>query len=82
MKNTLLKQYIMMLVAEARNANVPNQLLAPNGNSEEESVDGQEDMEEDDGLKEFSAVGAIAGYTAPLGMSGDALGRKKNKRKS
>ena len=30
-------------------------------------------------MTEFSGVGAVAGYTAPLGMNPDVVGRKKNK---
>lgn len=44
-----------------------------------ESNDQQEEL--DDSLEEFSGVGAIAGYTGPLGMDPDKLGRKKLKQK-
>ena len=71
MSKVLLARYIR-LVLETRNARVPTQLLDPEG-SEEEGKDEVEDV------NEFSGVGAVAGYTAPLGMSPDDLGRKKSR---
>jgi hypothetical protein len=69
----LLARYIR-LVIEARNARVPNQLLDA---SDTESGEKEKDEVED--VNEFSGVGAVAGYTAPLGMSPDDLGRKKGR---
>lgn len=65
-----------MMVKEARDARVPQQLLSPTEDSGEK---GSENEVED--VVEFAAVGAasVAGYTAPLGMSPDAVGRKKNR---
>ena len=68
-------EYIRLALREARLARVPQQLMplpAEIGTEE----DGTEEQEN---VQEFSGVGAIAGYTAPLGMSPDELGRKKNK---
>lgn len=71
----LLMEYIRLALHEARLARVPKQLLPlPTENGTEE--DGTEEQEN---VQEFSGVGAIAGYTGPLGMSPDKLGRKKNK---
>ena len=41
------------------------------------------DEQEGDDVQEFSGVGAVAGFTAPLGMSGDDMrsGIKKKQRK-
>ena len=41
------------------------------------------DEQEGDDVQEFSGVGAVAGFTAPLGMSGDDMrsGLKKKQRK-
>lgn len=75
MSGSLLERYIRMVVVETKLARVPNQLLPP---TEEK---GQEDDEADESVNEFSGVGAIAGYSAPLGMDPDKLGRKKNSRK-
>ena len=63
----------MMAIEEAREANVPNQLV---------SAEDKGTADEDD-VNEFCGVGggAIGGYTAPLGMDPDALGRKKNRPK-
>ena len=71
MSKRLLVRYIREVV-EAHLARVPNQLV---------SDDRQEGSGEevDDELEEFAGVGGIAGYTAPLGMDPDRLGRKKNK---
>jgi hypothetical protein len=67
---SLLMRYIRTVV-EAHLARVPNQLVS-------EPSDGE--REEDEAVDEFAAVGGggIAGYTAPLGMDPDRLGRKKN----
>lgn len=67
-----------MAIAEAKLARVPNQLVSPD--SEE---NGQEDSDEEavEGVNEFSCVGSIAGYSGPLGIDPDELGRKKNSRK-
>jgi hypothetical protein len=70
MGKRLLVRYIREVV-ESHLARVPNQLV---------SDDRQEgDGEADEGMDEFAGVGGIAGYTAPLGMDPDRLGRKKNK---
>ena len=77
----LLSEYIRLALSEAGLARVPQQLLSPD--TVKDAEDGEEepkDMLRDEGsVNEFSGVGAIAGYTAPLGMSPDRLGRKKNK---
>lgn len=71
MSKALLMRYIQMALAEAHPARVPQQLLSPT-DSEEGSQD------EVENVQEFSGVGAIMGYSAPLGMDPDKLGRKKN----
>ena len=80
MSKKLLVRYIREAVAEAKLARVPNQLLAPKAEKGEED-DGEDDGEADESVNEFSGVGSIAGYTAPLGMDPDKLGRKKNSRR-
>jgi len=71
MSNNLLVRYIKTVLESVKDARVPNQLLdAPD--SEKEKKDEVEDV------NEFSGVGAIAGYTAPLGADPGAMGRKKN----
>lgn len=70
---SLLMEYIKLALREARLARVPKQLLPlPTENGTEEN--GNEES-----VQEFSGAGAISGYAAPLGMSPDKLGRKKNK---
>lgn len=53
----------------------PNQLLSP------EQADEDSGKEEAGEIDEFSGVGAIAGYTAPLGMDPDSpkVGRRKSR---
>lgn len=76
LSKSLLVKYIRAAVAEAKLARVPNQLLAP----DEDSGKGDEDKTVEN-VNEFSGVGAIAGYSGPLGMDPDKFGRKKNSRK-
>lgn len=67
----LLMEYIRLALREARLARVPQQLMPLSTES------GTEEDGNEENVQEFS--GAIAGYTAPLGMSPDRLGRKKNR---
>lgn len=67
------------MIQEERNANVPTQLIDPDDLNKDKEVESTD--EKTDGIKEFSGCGAVAGYTGPLGINPDALGRKKNKRK-
>lgn len=69
----LLMEYIRLALREARLARVPQQLMPLSTES------GTEEDGNEENVQEFSGVGAIAGYTAPLGMSPDRLGRKKNR---
>ena len=64
-------RYIRLALEEARLARVPQQLLSPDADSEDGS--------EDEDVNEYSGVGAIVGYSAPLGVNPDALGRQKNR---
>jgi len=75
----LLVRYIRLAVDEARDARVPQQLVT--ADSEKNSGKNDDSQEADQDVNEFSGVGSIAGYSAPLGMDPDRLGRKKNKRK-
>jgi hypothetical protein len=61
MKVSLLKEYVKAYLAEFKDARVPNQLVSDEPSTEDKDKDEVEDV------KEFSGVGAIAGYTAPLG---------------
>lgn len=59
-----LKEYIKLIIKEVVvQARVPTQLLPPEETEDEES--GKDS--EGDAIDEFSGVGSIAGYTAPLG---------------
>jgi len=73
MGTQLLMRYIREVV-EGHLARVPNQLVS----DDRQSGSGNEEEAE---MDEFAAVGGggIQGYTAPLGMDPDRLGRKKNK---
>lgn len=73
MSVALLKTYIRMLRERAEHV-------------EKGSRDDDESLlcdDEDEGniQQEFSAAGAVAGYTGPLGVDPDKLGRKKNSKK-
>lgn len=70
----LIAQYVKLLLDEAKLARVPQQLLSP-----EKDTDNENDIEEVENVNEFCGVGGVAGYSAPLGMNPDKLGRKKNK---
>ena len=68
MSTSTLVRYIQMVLNEIKDACVPTQLL-----------DSQpEDLEAE--VNEFSGCGAIAGYTAPLGVTPDMMGRTKEKK--
>jgi len=72
----LLRTYIREALAEVADARVPNQLISPDDNEENgNSEDGSSDELE---MYEFCSAGSVAGYSAPLGMNPDELGRKKN----
>lgn len=65
----LLSRYIRLVIESTftKDARVPSQL-----------IDADSGEESGDDVNEFSGVGAIAGFTAPLGMSaGDLNGKKK-----
>ena len=77
MSKTLLQKYIKLAMEEARSARVPQQLLEPT-----EQKDGTTDEENEQDIQEFSGVGAIAGFAAPLGAApkGRNKGRSKVKK--
>lgn len=78
-----LRNYIKLMITEMMdNARVSNQLINPSKNSSKEDEDKDEEKEVD----EVNVAANIAGFTAPLGYSGqDAEGpgskgeRKKRK---
>lgn len=82
MSEKLLREFVRLSLTETPLARVPTQLLDPD---EDGKAAGDADDcgcgDKDDELDEFSAVGAgaIAGYTGPMGINPDRLGRKKNK---
>lgn len=71
-------RYIKMVLREAGLARVPNQLLSTDA-AENGKRNAEDETTED--VNEFSSAGSIAGYSAPLGVNPDALGRKKNARR-
>ena len=65
MNEFLLRRYIREIVESHQ---------APEDLEEEDSLD-------EDDLNEFSGVGAIAGYTAPLGATSDDMGAERGSKK-
>lgn len=65
--NKELREYIRMLIAEvlAENPRVSTSQLVPDEGTKNKP---DSEKDEEDELEEFSGVGAIAGYTLPLGM--------------
>lgn len=68
--NHLLSRYVRLVIESTftKDARVPSQL-----------IDADSDNEPNDDVNEFSGAGAIAGFTAPLGMSANDLNGKKKK---
>ena len=62
---------------EARQARVPNQLISPDDVNDEEG-EGLEPVEQ---VQEYNTTANIMGYSAPLGMNPNMLGRLKNRGK-
>lgn len=72
MSKRLLVRLIRLVMAESGDtARVPNQLMLPDEVSHSTAADDEE-------VTEFSGAGAVAGYSAPLGVDPDRLGRKKD----
>jgi len=86
--NKEFREYIRMMISEIMEENslpTASQLVSPDNG--EKKMDKDKDSEEDEELDEFSGVGAIAGFSLPLGMSPDlpvpgSKSRKKSKRKN
>jgi hypothetical protein len=85
--NKEFREYIRMLISEImEESSLPtaSQLVSPD--SGEAQLDKDKDSEENEELDEFSGVGAIAGFSLPLGMSPDlpvpgSTSRKKSKKR-
>lgn len=73
MERSLLRSYIRWALEEQSNPRVAQQLVDPNG---EEDTD-----EEQENVQEFSVTSNVAGFTAPLGMSGADMHGYKPKRR-
>ena len=85
--NKEFREYIRMMISEIMEENslpTASQLVSPDNG--EAPLDKDKDLEEDKELDEFSGVGAIAGFSLPLGMSPDlpvpgSRSRKKSKKR-
>ena len=85
--NKEFREYIRMMISEIMEENslpTASQLVSPDNG--EAPLDEDKDSEEDEELDEFSGVGAIAGFSLPLGMSPDlpvpgSKSRKKSKKR-
>ena len=76
--SNLLVRYIKLMIAEALDARVPQQLVKADSEKDNEQNDTKK---VDQDVNEFSGVGSIVGYSAPLGADPKLIGRKNNKRK-
>lgn len=77
MSQSLLRTYIRMAMTEARQARVPNQLISPDEVNDDEG----DDLEQVEQVQEYNTTANIMGYSAPLGMNPNKLGRLKNRGK-
>jgi hypothetical protein len=75
MKRDLLATYLKLFIESSGNANVPNQLIDSDDDEKKSNKDEVEDV------NEFSGVGSIAGFTAPLGAGPATYYDKKPKAK-
>ena len=87
MNHALLEQFIRMIIEADVNPAAANQLLEPGApktpqgvkkggkvDRKEKKKNSQNGQKEESELAEFSGVGAIAGFTAPLGLGSNDLG--------
>jgi hypothetical protein len=76
-----LRDYIRILVSEILEENRPAAQQLVRQDHGKRSIKKKE-ADEDEELEEFSGVGAIQGFTLPLGMSPDSpiMGSKKRKK--
>ena len=85
MNKDLLKKYIAEVLCEISSHRVPNQLIKKDSKDKKNNTSGsepEESYEDDDSVDESGmAAGGVVGFTAPLGMSGDDLRKKKKTRK-
>lgn len=72
----LLRKYILEMIEEMRNANVPNQLRSPKGSSKSKEEEGKEDETD-----EASVTGMISGPMLPLGYQSPVFSGKSQKKK-
>jgi len=75
-----LRSYIKLLIAEILEENRPAAQQLVRQDHGKRSLK-KKDAEEDEEIQEFSGVGAIQGFTLPLGMSPDSPIRGSKKRK-
>jgi hypothetical protein len=79
---TLLKEYLDLLLSEQANARVPQQLVSKSNSvksAKSTKKDDKDRLDQKQNVDEFSGVGAIMGYMAPLGASADDVNANKRK---
>ena len=77
MNSALLKRYIKEILSEMQDYRVPTQLISPKTGEKTKRKEADEKE-----IEEMSmAGGGIAGFTAPLGMSGDDMRKSEKKKK-
>jgi len=78
----LLRAYIRQILSEIQDYRVPNQLISKDGGEKSDKPQKQSDDSPEEEIDEIGmAGGGVAGFTAPLGMPGDDLRKKKRTRK-
>ena len=75
--SSLLRRFIMEVVAEVQDHRVPNQLVPKGAKKQKSSEDKEEESEEE--VDESVGAGAIAGFTGPLGASSADMGQNPTK---
>jgi hypothetical protein len=89
MNYALLEQFIKMIIETDVNPAAANQLLPPSapkvpqgekkGDKRDRKNQNDSDHQDESELAEFSGVGAIAGFTAPLGLGASDMGVKSKR---
>jgi len=79
----LLRAYIRQILSEIQDYRVPNQLISKDGGKKSDKPQKQSDDRSEEEIDEIgTSGGGEAGFTVPLGVSGDDLRKKKSPQKT